>query len=751
MFAVAALAACTTEQTIVAPANNDAIGFETFVDNSTRATDITTDNIANFGVYGTVAKGGNSALIFNNTEVTKSNGAFVYSPAQYWIAAAEYDFLAFAPYAERQWTYAPEGQLAQNGTFSFDNYAAKADQDVVYAYTTKTTEATLSADNTKAVAFTFKHVLSKVAFSFTNTFTDGNTTLSVYNVKINNTAETGTMAIAEGVDADWVGAGDLVVPFGAQANEVDTLQAAALANGAELKLAHHYVIPAQRAYNITFDVDLYQAGVYLATYNHEINSAIDFAKNGNYVLSVKLAPESIDPENELFPIEFTVNEVEDWDDASISLNEFTEVNTADALKAAIAAGENVKLTADINLDSIATTRAAYDSYGLAIEKDCVIDGNGKKLTSTVKRAIAVCEPVNVTLKNFTLETTGERGIQVEAAANVLVEDVVATAKNYALNNTSSGANANIAINNCDFSGLNVINVWGENAVVNINDTTLRCKDDAAAEGYSVVSNNGKNAVVNVNGGEVVITGSKSEDTIAGAVNEEGAQVNFVGTAGNPVVVTAYFAINYADNTRYTFTTFEEALETAVAGETIVMINDLTTDKPLEVTKKVTLDLNGKNLAADLFLYPGNTVEEDSYAFWVKNGGELTITGEGEISTAACAYSIAVWAQGGKVTINGGKFTNAGEGSDLIYASANGHVVINGGEFVACEKQAGVDGTLEAYSVLNLKGDNTGSSITCYGGRYFKFDPANNKSENPAVSFVAEGYESVQEGDWYVVK
>ena len=62
MFAVAALAACTTEQTIVAP-QNEAIGFDTFVDNSTRATDITTANIADFGVYGTVTKGDNSALI----------------------------------------------------------------------------------------------------------------------------------------------------------------------------------------------------------------------------------------------------------------------------------------------------------------------------------------------------------------------------------------------------------------------------------------------------------------------------------------------------------------------------------------------------------------------------------------------------------------------------------------------------------------------------------------------------------------
>lgn len=528
MFAVAALAACTSEQTIVAP-QNEAIGFDTFVDNSTRAEDITTNNIANFGVYGTVTKGGNSALIFNNTEVagTKESG-YTYSPAQYWIAAAQYDFLAFAPYAERQWTYTPtNAQVAKTGTFSFNNETAAADQDVVYAYQTKTTENELNASNTKAVEFTFKHILSKVAFSFTNTFEDGNTSLSVYNVKINNTAKTGTMAIANGVDAAWVGDGDLVVPFGAEAAKENTLATAAIANGKELKLAHHYVIPAEREYNITFSVDLYQAGVYLATYNHTIESTINFAKNGNYVLSVKLAPESIDPANPLFPIEFTVNEVEDWrDNGSVALTEPVEVATADALKAAIKAGENVKLTADI----------------------------------------ALTEALQIT----------------------------------------------------------------------------------------------KNAIVNLNGKNISVG------------------------------------------------TFTESNGTISAGDT------------------------------------------DSFAFWVKNGGELTINGEGEISTADCKYSIAVWAQGGKVTINGGKFTNAGEGSDLIYASANGHVVINGGEFVACKKQPNVDGTLEDYSVLNLKGDNTGSSITCYGGRYYKFDPANNKSENPAVSFVAPGYESVVDGDYFKV-
>lgn len=329
VLAVAAMVACSKEQTVVAP-KGDAIGFSTFVDNATRAEDIediTTENIKDFGVYGTVAKGGNSALIFNNTKVSGSYGAgYTYSPAQYWIAAAKYDFLAFAPYTNAKWTYTPTEeypQVAQNGTLKFNNDDA-ADQDVVYAYQTKTTEDTLTAENTQAVEFTFKHILSKVAFKFTNTFNDGNTTLSVYNVKINNTAKTGTMLIEEGGDKPWVGVDNLVVPFGDEATAVNTLQSKALANGAALELVHRYIIPVERKYNITFDVDLYQAGVYLATYEHEIETTIDFAKNGNYVLSVKLAPETIDPENKLYPIEFKVNKVNGWDDSTINFPEEEE-------------------------------------------------------------------------------------------------------------------------------------------------------------------------------------------------------------------------------------------------------------------------------------------------------------------------------------------------------------------------------------------------------------------------------------------
>ena len=178
VLAVAALASCSKEEAINVN-QGEAISFENaFVENATRATDLTTTNLQDFGVYGTVAKGGNKALIFDNTKVYKSGDVFKYDVPQYWIAAANYTFTAIAPYTETLWSYDPE-----TTTLSFNNETAAAEQDVLLAYAAKTTDAVLTADNTQPVAFTFKHILSKVAFKFENTFADGNTTLDVYNVK----------------------------------------------------------------------------------------------------------------------------------------------------------------------------------------------------------------------------------------------------------------------------------------------------------------------------------------------------------------------------------------------------------------------------------------------------------------------------------------------------------------------------------------------------------------------------------------
>jgi len=240
-----------------------------------------------------------------------------------------------------------------------------------------------------------------------------------------------------------------------------------------------------------------------------------------------------------------------------------------------------------------------------------------------------------------------------------------------------------------------------------------------------------------------------EILITPSIKEDWEEVPAVEVSPDPVVVT----------------TAAQLVDAIAAGKDVTLDADITLDEPIIVepvaTKagaasvEVEVNLNGNDIVAPLFAESDGTVDpsgnSDSYAFWVKEGGKLTINGNGNVTTQACEYSIAVWAQGGEVVINGGNYENAGEGSDLIYASAGGKVTVNGGSFKANEKQANVDGTAEKYSALNLKdADKATSSIVVYGGSFYRFDPANNKSENPAVSFVATGYNVVKVGDWYTV-
>jgi hypothetical protein len=197
-------------------------------------------------------------------------------------------------------------------------------------------------------------------------------------------------------------------------------------------------------------------------------------------------------------------------------------------------------------------------------------------------------------------------------------------------------------------------------------------------------------------------------------------------------------------------TYEKMFLNALLSGGAVLNEDLIMNGTAIVTNKTYVNLNGKTISGGIFAYENDGVAEgntDSYAFWVKDGGELTINDEGNlggVKAQAAQYSIAVWAQGGKVIINGGRFINDGVGSDLIYASAGGKVIINGGEFYPCEMQAGVPGTANKYTALNIKDkDRDTSSIIVYGGKFYNFNPANNLSEGPNTSFVAEGYESVE--------
>ena len=510
VLALAGLAACSTDEVVSRP-QGAAIGFDSFVDHTTRAAeDLTFDNLANFGVYGTVAKGGNTALIFKNTPVSKVGGVFTYSPAQYWIEGAEYTFSAFAPYADAEWEYKPAGgKEAYNGELSFDNAAAEGEQDLLFASNARTT-GTLNATPEK-VSFTFGHLLSKVAFNYKNNFTDGNITLNVYGVKITNAAANGTIAVANGVTETWNATGDYLRTFGKATADASNL----LANGGgNITTEHFYFIPAQRNYNIQFKVDVTQAGVLLKTYEHTVTANINFEKGKSYSINAVLTPENVNPNpnEQLYPIEFQVVKVEDWTNADVALEAVTVADAA-SLKAAVDNGGDIRLTGDITLSGdelkVATGKNVnLDLNGKTLTVDALdpIENNGKMTIANGKVVANNGENTRRCIYNYGemtingvefVQTYDKKGAAINNAGKMIINDATVDAVFYSIWN--SGDNAELTINGGNYTTTNNValrDTWAY---------AVTCRDDAkmTINGGSFVGNHG---VIAAEGGEVVLNG-----------------------------------------------------------------------------------------------------------------------------------------------------------------------------------------------------------------------------------------------------
>lgn len=193
MLAVAALASCSQEDVIVAD-KGDLIGFNSFVENSTRATTATDPSykaatLAYFDVYGAV----NDVNIYAGNRVTRGTAALgaawsmaADAPKQYWIAGAPYKFAAVVD--------ATSVETGDNGLPTVLSYTTANQTDMLYDYVTTTGQP---EDNNGLVAFQFTHLLSKVKFSVTNTTDDDATNyrIVVTEAKLTNVYPSGTYTV----------------------------------------------------------------------------------------------------------------------------------------------------------------------------------------------------------------------------------------------------------------------------------------------------------------------------------------------------------------------------------------------------------------------------------------------------------------------------------------------------------------------------------------------------------------------------
>ena len=100
--AAAMLASCSNDETMDIARNSQAIQFSSFVNKTTRATDIDNSNFKAFQVWGLMEKDGQTGKPFEGTEVTSSDGSeWSYTTPVYWEDGYKYSFVAVAPQSDR--------------------------------------------------------------------------------------------------------------------------------------------------------------------------------------------------------------------------------------------------------------------------------------------------------------------------------------------------------------------------------------------------------------------------------------------------------------------------------------------------------------------------------------------------------------------------------------------------------------------------------------------------------------------------
>ena len=335
LAAVVALAACSQEDVIVAD-KGAAIGFDTFVENSTRSVNdpsYTNANMfADFAVFGYVE----GAVLFDGVQVAKTitnndlESAWKYEGTQYWIAGANYNFNAVAPKTNGGWAKVDDGTNKDVTKLNFTNNGTT---DLLYAYATQ--QGAVSGN--PMVQFDFRHVLSKVKFSFVNNYNATNAKIAVRDIEIKNAYMSATATL--NANTNWSNqAGTLVIGFDDATDdeatpEVKESAAVKYAYGAIYESKNErLMIPGtapevtytaknaegvpttvtENAYKVTFNVDLYVGETLVKTYAHAAYAKFIPAPGTCYDIKTIINASNIDPEHSQEPIEFTVNALPGW-------------------------------------------------------------------------------------------------------------------------------------------------------------------------------------------------------------------------------------------------------------------------------------------------------------------------------------------------------------------------------------------------------------------------------------------------------
>lgn len=337
-IAAAALASCTNEE-VVEVAQNRAIGFSTFVNNSTRAlTEITESNgsFTDFYVFGSYGSNSSWTSVFNNTQVEGGtvDGTSIWTPTltAYWEPNQIYVFGAYSN-GNANTTAAFD---AATNALTFSSYDVVSNQkDLIAALGNYETDTNVS--NEDPVNLEFDHMLSQVKFTFTNT-DSYEYTMKISNIQIASAITTAT-GTYNSTGASWNGGtANGTYNFAELADIAKDPQSEGYAAATETDL---FVIPQDnQTLKVTFTATLYDAAHTLdapnavGTFEGSLNyTKVDMegTENGkwtpgfryNYTAEINgsMLHDPDDPDNpdkDPQPIEFTVSAVDTWLDADVT-------------------------------------------------------------------------------------------------------------------------------------------------------------------------------------------------------------------------------------------------------------------------------------------------------------------------------------------------------------------------------------------------------------------------------------------------
>lgn len=180
----------------------------------------------------------------------------------------------------------------------------------------------------------------------------------------------------------------------------------------------------------------------------------------------------------------------------VAKQEVQKVATAEQFAAALAKGGVIELTADI------TTAKRFN-----ITKSVVVYGNNHKVYSTEAngsshgRAFDIdgVSNLKVTLNDLNIEATGLRGFSAYNSKNVEItlNNCTVKAENYAFNLASYNDGFIVNINETTLEAYGAINIWANNAEINVYKSVLKSEDHNDETFGTIVLNGGARDFENI--------------------------------------------------------------------------------------------------------------------------------------------------------------------------------------------------------------------------------------------------------------